>query len=521
MKAKRNRSRALLACVLLLGASFPAIAGRDAATPEQRALAIGRGRKIYLSGVPENGAPLLASVGNAGMQVPAGLLKCANCHGRDGRGKAEGGVTPANIRWEELSRPVGVGAAGRRRPAYTSKLLIRALTTGIDAGGHRLDAAMPRYQLTHEQAADVIAYLEVLGAEADPGVTATTLKVAVLLPPASVRGGAQAIRVPLAAFVDGVNSTGGLYGRQVNLVFLATPQEVGKRAGAIRTFVEREQPFCLVASFTAGCEEELGGYLEENAIPSIGPLALYGLAEGSRPRQAFQVVAGLAGQGEALASFAAKLPELAHPKALIVRPEDDAAMREVTAGLSKRLIEAGWHEPREAAPEGVAAVEHVDAVFWFAPADGLPAFFRAAASAPPFLFAPSALAGGEFLTAPAGFAGRIFCAFPSLPSDQSAIGRKELQDLTGEATASNGSLARPALASVKLLVHGLRQAGREVSRAKLIDVLETLYSYETEQIPALTFTANRHLGAAGAHVVGVDVEQHSFILPSTWVLLRP
>ncbi len=191
---------------------------------------------------------------------------------------------------------------------------------------------------------------------------------------------------------------------------------------------------------------------------------------------------------------------------------------------------AGWPAPRD-----VILTENsipnwsdllrggsVDAVFWFAPASGLDQFYHAATSAGsyPFLFAPNALAGPELLSAPPGFAGRIFCSFPTLPSDETSAGRSELLKLTGEAPASDGGLSRLALSSAKLLVYGLQQAGKEVSREKLVEILENLYSYSTEQTPPVTFTPNRRIGAGGVHVVGIDLERKSVVLPSTWVLLN-
>jgi hypothetical protein len=66
----------------------------------------------------------------------------------------------------------------------------------------------------------------------------------------------------------------------------------------------------------------------------------------------------------------------------------------------------------------------------------------------------------------------------------------------------------------------LQQAGKEVSREKLVEILEALYDYSTEQTPAITFTQNRRIGASGVHVVGIDLERKSVVLPSTWVSLN-
>ena len=477
-----------------------------------------------------NGAPLTASVGDPAMDVPASILKCSNCHGSDGRGKPEGGITPANIRWEELTKPSTSGPAGRRREAYSGKLLVRAIALGIDASGNRLDPAMPRYRLTHEQAADLVAYLEVLGREADPGITENAVKIGVVLPPANGHGSARGIREVIAAFALQVNEQGGLYGRQLQFAFLSAPAEVAARAGAIRDFVETEQPFALISSYLTGCEEEIGRYLDENKVPLIGPIALNAADGPARHRHVFHLLAGLAGQGEALSRFATQLPELKHSAALLVHREGDDAMSAAKETIGKRLIAAGWPAPRDvvltedSTPDWNTLLRgsNIEAVFWFAPAPGLDQLYRAATNAGshPFLFAPNVLAGPELLSAPPGFAGRIFCSFPTLPSDQTSAGRSELLKLAGEAPASDGGFSRMALASAKLLAHGLQQAGKEVSREKLVEILETLYDYNTGQTPAVTFTQNRRIGARGVHVVGIDLQRKSVVLPSTWVLLN-
>ena len=529
MRTGRNRRRARLFSAFLPGMCALALAAEEPA-PSERSAAISRGRQIYLTGVPVNGAPLSASVGDPAMDVPASILKCSNCHGSDGRGKAEGGVTPANIRWEELTKPATSGPAGRRRSAYSGKLLVRAIALGIDASGNRLDPAMPRYRLTHEQAADLVAYLEVLGRETDPGVTETSVKIGVVLPPASITGSAQAIREVIAAFVLQVNEQGGFYGRKVRLSFVTSPDEIEARAGAIRDFVETEQPFALISSYVAGCEEEIGRYLEENKIPLIGPIALYAKDEPSRHRHVFHLVAGLAGQGEALGRFAAQLPQLKHSVALMVRREGDDQIRTLTETIGKRLTDGGWVAARDVAltetstPDWAALLRGGDtcSVFWFAPASGLDEFYRAAVKAGsyPFLFAPSALTGRELLSAPAGFAGRIFSSFPTLPSDQTSAGRSELLKLAGEGHVFDGNFPRIALSSAKLLAHGLRQMGKEVSREKLVETLENFYDYNTGQTPAVTFNRNRRVGAQGVHVVGIDTQRKSLVLPSTWIPLN-
>ncbi|HKU76411.1 MAG TPA: hypothetical protein VJR02_21045, partial [Pyrinomonadaceae bacterium] len=48
------------------------------------------------------------------------------------------------------------------------------------------------------------------------------------------------------------------------------------------------------------------------------------------------------------------------------------------------------------------------------------------------------------------------------------------------------------------------RAGRDLSREKLINSLDSLYEYETGVTPRLTFGPNRRVGAAGAHIITFD-----------------
>jgi hypothetical protein len=53
-----------------------------------------------------------------------------------------------------------------------------------------------------------------------------------------------------------------------------------------------------------------------------------------------------------------------------------------------------------------------------------------------------------------------------------------------------------------------------------VEILERLYQFETGQTPPLTFTPNRRMGVTGAHVIGIDLENQQFLLPSTWIELQ-
>ena len=54
-----------------------------------------RGKLIYLLGTSPSGREIACYLGDASTEVPATAMLCANCHGFDGRGNAEGGAVEA------------------------------------------------------------------------------------------------------------------------------------------------------------------------------------------------------------------------------------------------------------------------------------------------------------------------------------------------------------------------------------------------------------------------------------------
>jgi ABC-type branched-subunit amino acid transport system substrate-binding protein len=135
------------------------------------------------------------------------------------------------------------------------------------------------------------------------------------------------------------------------------------------------------------------------------------------------------------------------------------------------------------------------------------------------VFLQGHLAGRHAVAAPASFEGRIFVAFPTSPGDHSPAGRQEFAEFRQRHGLPRRHLAAQirTYTAAKLMVEGLSQAGRDLSREKLLLALEGLYRYATGFTPPLTYGPNRHIGALGAHIVAVDVANRRFAAGSTWV----
>jgi len=219
---------------LVSGFWFNASADVDSPAAHPLTAAQLRGKAIYLRGESTTGHPVTAVLSEEGDAVPAAVVPCANCHGEDGRGKPEGGVRPPDITPESRARATEVNS--RKRPAYSRPLLKRAITMGFDSGRSVLNIAMPRYQLVMQDAEDLLAYLEIVGHEPQPGVSG------------------DAIRIKLAGD-PGPLHAGEIYGRKVELVhdgeaFLTIDASDDSRASV--TAAEHDHIPTLVVSAPAG-----------------------------------------------------------------------------------------------------------------------------------------------------------------------------------------------------------------------------------------------------------------------------
>jgi len=412
-----------------------------------------RGRRIFQEGTSPSGGEIVAVMSDAGVEVPASAVPCAGCHGRDGKGRPEGGVTPSDLTWTALTRPYGVThSSGRKHPPYDAKLLKRAVSMGVDPAGNALHVAMPRYRMSLQDMEDLVAYLRELGTGSDPGVSDTAVRVGVVLPPAGPLSGlGQSVRAALTARFEAANGDGGIYGRRIEPRFFEAPEQADQRRGWTADFLQREEVFAAVAPFFAGADAEMASLFAEKQVPAVGPFSLHPREEVALNRYVFYLLPGLETQEKALAAFAAR----------------QGWPRPVTAHAGDRPTGADPILFSGSGPEALEWLREADRLGWH-----------------PRVLATGAAADGSFLAAPAAFDGKLFLALPSEPEHAAA--------------------QFAALAAADVLIEALKRAGRDLSREGLVDQLESLNGFATGSAPPLTFGPARRLGARGAYVVRVE-----------------
>lgn len=526
-----SRSLGLLAgFALMLTLSFEFWTGAGA--HDDLTAAENRGKQIYTQGTSPSGKEILAYIGDASLEIPGSVMACANCHGLDGLGKPEGGVNPSNLTWEFLTKPYGVsGINGRSHPPYTERGLELAITRGVDPAGNKLLNVMPRYQMSREDLSDLILYLKRLREYRDPGISQDKIVIGAAVPATGALADmGEAVRAVTTAFFKEANVQGGVYNRGFELKFIEMADTPSATRANLEHFLRNENVFAVSGAFIAGSEQEWAALMEQAKVPLIGPVTLYPQISFPLNRQVFYLLSGIDEQARALLRFAATRSRLKDTGLAVISPQSKLNERVIEVirdqstkdGLKPPDIyrySAGRFDAAEAAK--TASQANRDVVLFLGSGQDVLLFMKEAEKLQrfPTLLLPGPNAGKDVFDAPAGFANKLYFSFPTLPVDQTAAGISEFRALAEKYKLPRDHLAAQlfAFSAAKILVEGLKRAGRDVSREKLIAALEGFRRFETGLTPAITFGPNRRVGALGAYIVSVDLEKKQLVPVSPWI----
>jgi ABC-type branched-subunit amino acid transport system substrate-binding protein len=281
----------------------------------------------------------------------------------------------------------------------------------------------------------------------------------------------------------------------------------------------------------AGAEEPIASLVEEREVPLIGPSTINPATAFPLNRQVFYLYSGIKEQCGALLDFFRTKASGDKPRMAFLFP-DDPASKEICRSLTEQakkngqttVIELAYSKSRfnsQALAKELLKSE-VDALLFLGPGDEAAALLSDVAAVTarvPIVLMPGVLAGKAALSLPASYKGKVFLSFPTLPTDQKPAVLNEHAELARKYRLPSRNVAAQmsSLAAAKIFVEALKLAGREVSREKLIRVLEGFYEIQTGITPPITFGPNRRIGALGAYVVSVDIENRQFIPASGWI----
>jgi ABC-type branched-subunit amino acid transport system substrate-binding protein len=443
-------------------------------------------------------------------------------------------VLPPDITWSNLTKSYGhVHPDGRSHPAFDDASVARLIATGLDPAGNRLDRSMPTYEVADQDMADLLAYMKVLEQERDPGLTDTSLTLGTLLPLEGPQGAlGQAMRAVLQALFADVNARGGVFGRRLELQVIPAGGSPRETLDRVRQALGEGQIFALVGAYTAGIDDPLGEMAEQLRVPVIGPFTQSPRDPSAINNHTFYIYSGLAEQARALAR---------HARQSIVRGAAAGVAVVTTEGagdLAVRALQEGLHTPSGQDPTPavirypggaadlpalVARVREArpQALFYLGGPAELQGLLRGLADgeAVPSVLVPALLVSGALTDLPAAYDGKVFVSYPTVPADVSPEGRQAYGSLAQRHGLPQAHLAAQvaAYAAVQVLLEGLKQAGRDLSRAVLVRQVERLYDFRTGVTPPLRYGPNRRVGAAGAHLTVLDLQARQLRPVGEWI----
>jgi ABC-type branched-subunit amino acid transport system substrate-binding protein len=475
-----------------------------------------RGRLIYLKG--EAASEITALLGSDALEIPATSFACTNCHGLRGEGTSEGGLQPPPIDWQTLTQKHTSALTRRERQPYNETTLARAITKGLSPDGTPMHPGMPRYVMTSEQVADLIAYLKKLGKEsnADPGLTDGTIKVGAALPlsgPLAQIG--EDIKATLSASFAQTNAQGGLYGRRIELVVQDSKGEPAQSLEATRRLIEQEAVFALVGSFEPSDSGAVNGYIKSREVPLVGPITLTPRNEIPPNQFVFYLLPTFADQARTLVDFINEKSAGKQTRAAVVYANSDFN-QDALAGLKSQ---AKLHSIEMVSEQSYVA-GHIDAatavkallttkpdyLFFFGNSDEAKALaeeMERSGLKIPILSSVVMLGRGAF-NLPASIAAQTFLTYPSSLPNQD-----DFADFLATMRTSGVALRTPAFQSIafaatKVLLEALKLSGKRLDRTSLVTSLEQLQDFKTGVAPPITFTPNRRVGSRASYIVGVD-----------------
>ena len=447
-----------------------------------------RGRQIFENGTSPSGTPIEAAMAG-GDRLPASILPCANCHGSDGKGKAESSVVPSNLGWAALTKPYGISHPdGRTHPPYTERLLTRAITMGIDPAGNTLSKAMPRFQLSMADAADLVAYIKKLGQQIDPGLTGTTVRVGVILPAASQTNTSRIMRRALVDCFDRVNAGGGIFGRRIELIFTEIPLDGARRSEAILDFVQKEGVFTVVGADLDGVEAGFAQAMLDTQTPAIASVPPFSQTDSPFNKFVFYLDGGFKDEIDALLGFARERFEAKERRTVIVHSDDENS-RKAAKWLEAQLAESK--------PFGLVVSEDMkpllagDLVFWLQPVLHIPSIATHGSTETVFLI-PGSLARTAITTPSKS---QVFVALgPAWRAETAPTDSAVVDHMTWDR----------ASASAEIIVEAMTRAGRNLTRDALMQALEGFRKVRTSLPESISFGPTLRVGASHVRIVMID-----------------
>lgn len=343
-------------------------------------------------------------------------------------------------------------------------------------------------------------------ATAEPGVTATSIVIGQSAPlsgPAMELG--TEMRAGALLYFDYINARGGVNGRTIDLRTLDDGYEPDRAVANTRRFLEKDDAFALFGYVGTPTTMAAMPLFTQARVPLVGPFT--GAEAFRKPvnRYIFNVRASYFQETDDLVELLTKISE----SRIAVFYQNDAygkaGLEGVDRAMKKRKVEIIATATVERNSSDVAAAvatiskANPQAVIMIGAYKSCAAFIKAMKKAGVFAqYMNVSFVGARALAAELGAEGRgvgISQVVP-FPWNGGVPVVREYQKLT---VAKNGKenysfTSLEGFIAAKVMVEGLRRAGREPTRERLISALESLNDYDVGGF-SITYSPTDHTGS--------------------------
>ena len=372
-------------------------------------------------------------------------------------------------------------------------------------------------------------------AYAETGVSGKEIKIGGSLDltgPAAFMG--QGVNRGINLYFKKVNAEGGIHGRKVTYIVEDDGYVVARVVSNYKKLTMKDKVFCFLGSTGSVGPKALKPYLEEDQIPLLGP---YGYTSAMfRPplRYLFNIYSTCEDHARILMDYAKS--DLGLEKPVIgLLAEDNEIGQDTIRGADMQMKKYGWGEPvvelytRSAIDFSSQVLKlkgkGVEVLFFPVISSHGAAILKECQKADftPYLFGAPTMTDLKFLekAGESAFYGKGLRSFSTQVNERGdSEGAKEFQEALKKYDPENenpNSFNLFGYGIAKVLCEGIRRAGKDLTREKLVDALETLDAYDTGIFPPVTYGKDNRKGTDAARILKVDKEEKNFVVETDWL----
>ncbi len=510
-----NKFKLEIIVLVLVCCTFLAFNITNRLTPSQE-----RGKLIYTQGMRSTGISIDARL--SGAKFDAKILPCINCHGIRGGGNPEGGVEPSPLDWFSLTKSYAIAFKnGRKRVGYDQKSLKRAIVDGIDPSENKLDLVMPRYSLNDEDIEDLISYLKIIDKNDIDGVTDSSINVGVILPSKNKpRGRSEAVVRTIKAYLDLINSGGGLYNRKFLLTEFFADDLAEKTDSLLLNYLAENDVFAFIGSDLDALPPSSISILERENIPVVGAISGNPNKEDYLRNNFYYLFSGLDNEFFNLANYAIDSLETTVDNFVVLydssSPIDRIKLENILSKNKYRIVDTNSNSVDQLTliaqlkKEGIRSCLYVGAAkesFSFLVNTQKIAWY-------PNILLPGKFASASWLDAPIEMNGKIYFSYPTWISERNEKAMYQYNLMASEYNLEKQYLNAQlnSLAATILFTEVLKLTDKEINRELMLKTLHGLQQFETGFISPLTFGPNKRIGSEKIFIVRVDLKNKKLLL---------